>query len=151
MTGAVTGAAVTGLTSPTYTLSADMAPDVNSKQSAVTALGGTQAGVDVSSVSRPFTVLVAKPRVATVLGKPNPVTGLINNVPRNKYRILVRKGLTILAGQPSNIGMHRSEFDLPAGADTADIPGINALVSLSVGFHWANANGIADTLKTNLI
>jgi len=52
----VTGGAQTGFTAPTYTLSVDTAPDINGKQHAVTALGGTQAGVTSHSVSNPFTV-----------------------------------------------------------------------------------------------
>lgn len=35
----VTGAAVTGLTSPTYSLTTDVAPSLNGKQYAITAVG----------------------------------------------------------------------------------------------------------------
>ena len=57
LTSPITGAAVTGLTSPTYTVAVDTPPNTWSKQWAVTALGGTQTGVDTSSsASRPFTL-----------------------------------------------------------------------------------------------
>lgn len=52
----VTGGTQTGLTSPTYTLTADIAPSALGKQHAVTALGGTQTGVRTSSAADPFTV-----------------------------------------------------------------------------------------------
>lgn len=52
--GTLTGAEQTGFTSPTYTTAADNAPDFNAKQVAVTAVGGTQAGVTAHSVSSPF-------------------------------------------------------------------------------------------------
>lgn len=74
--GSLTGAAQTGFTTPGYTLTVDNAPDTNAKQSAVTALTGTQAGVTVHSVSSPFLISAWKPKTLAVLGKPNPVTGL---------------------------------------------------------------------------
>lgn len=55
LTSPITGAAQTGFTSPTYTLTSDLAPDNNGKQVAVTALGGTQVGVTTHSVAAPFT------------------------------------------------------------------------------------------------
>jgi hypothetical protein len=55
-TSPVTGAAQSGLTAPTYTLTADVAPAQNAKQYAVTALGGTQTGVISHSVAAPFTL-----------------------------------------------------------------------------------------------
>lgn len=41
----LTGASQSDLTSPTYTLTSDVAPNSNGEQAAVTALGGTQTGV----------------------------------------------------------------------------------------------------------
>lgn len=96
--GSITGAAQTGFTSPTYTTSPDAAVDTNQKQVAITALGGTQAGVDVHSVSRPFVVSASRPKQFAVLGKPNPTTGLIADVPVNKYKVRTIKGVTPLTG-----------------------------------------------------
>jgi len=73
----VTGAPITGFTSPTYTLIADTAPDVNGKAYAVSALGGTQAGVVVSSSSYPFTLLFTRPKVIRQL----PALGLNGRLP----------------------------------------------------------------------
>lgn len=144
MTGAITGIPVTGLTSPTYTLTADTAIDQNSRQSYVSALGGTQTGVAVHSVSLPFTVTVSRPRVLKTLGKAN-LNGLIASVGRNVYKILVRKGVLPLAGQPNAIALSRSEFEIPSGSEAADLVSLKAMVSFLGGFITTNGTGIADT------
>ncbi len=148
---AITGGAQTGFTSPVYNNVADTAPDVNSKQVAVTSLGGTQAGVDAHSVSRPFTITVTKPKNAAALGKPNPVTGLISSVPMNTYKILVRKGVTPLAGQPSRIAMLRLDMDIPAGSDTADAANLRAAFRALVGTISSVSAGLGDTLINGVL
>jgi len=96
LTSPVTGGAQTGLTSPTYTLATDTAPTSAGKQYAVSALGGTQAGVDASSTpSRPFTWTGSRPAVLRQLPALNASTGLLPNVPNNVYKVLVRKGVTV--------------------------------------------------------
>lgn len=149
--GSITGAAQTGLTSPTYTTSADTPPDVNSKQSAITAIGGTQTGVDVHSVSRPFTCTATRPKSFGVLGKPNPVTGLIAQVPRNITKVLTRKGVTVLAGQPNQVMIIRTEIELPAGADTADANNVAAALSAHIGLLSGASAGIGDTVKNGVL
>lgn len=129
LTSPVTGAAQTGFTSPTYTVAADTAPDTNGKQHAVTALGGTQAGVDISSVSRPFTVTFVRPKVLRNLGSPNPVTGVISNVPNNTYKLITRKGVLPLTGQPSRTMIVTTTVEVPAGADSADPANVRAALS----------------------
>lgn len=141
----VTGGAQTGFTSPTYTFVTDVAPDTNGKQFAVTAIGGTQAGVDVSSVSRPFTFTFTRPKNLRVLGQMNPVTGLISNVPNNTYKGLVRKGVLPLAGQPNRICSGSFTLDVPAGADTADPANVRACISLLVGMLSQLSAGFGDT------
>lgn len=93
ITSPITGAAQTGFTSPTYTVVSDMAPTPQGKQVAVSALGGTQAGVTTHTVSSPFTLNFVRPPVYKTLGKPNPTTGLIKDVPRNTYKFIGRKGV----------------------------------------------------------
>lgn len=143
--GAITGAAQTGFTTPGYTTTVDTPPDVNSKQSAITSLSGTQAGVNAHSVSQPFTITATRPRQAAVLGKPNPTTGLIASVPRNTYKVLTRKGVLPLAGQPSQVMIIRTEIEVPAGADTADAANIRAALSAHIGMLSASSAGIGDT------
>lgn len=141
----VTGAAQTGFTTPTYTLTADVAPDSNGKQHAVSAIGGTQTGVDVSSVSRPFTATFVRPKALKTLGNANPVTGIISNVPRNTYKLITRKGVLPLAGQPSQTMLVTTIIEVPAGSDTADPANIRAALSLHLGLLAQQSAGIGDT------
>lgn len=147
----VTGAAQTGLTSPTYTHVPDLAPDSNGKQVAVTALGGTQTGVTAHSVASPFTTTFYRPKTLVGLGKPNPVTGLITSIPRNVYGAVTRKGVTPLAGQPIIPAVFRTTCEVPAGADLADPANIRAGLSMHLGSLWAQSAGVGDTLVSGVI
>jgi hypothetical protein len=146
LTTPVTGAAQTGLTSPTYTIAADTPPDATAKQYAVTALGGTQTGVTVSSVSSPFTTSMFRPKNYQVLGKPNPTTGLIARVPRNTYKVITRKGVTPLAGQPIANMVVTTIIEVPAGSDVADSANIRAALSMHFGSVAQATSGIGDTV-----
>jgi hypothetical protein len=152
LTTPVTGGAQTGFTSPTYTIAADTAPTSAGKQYAVTALGGTQTGVDsASSPSRPFTITLSRPQVLRALGVVDPVTGVLRSVPRNSYKIIVRKGVTPLSGQAAAILNATLQVDVPAGADTADAANIRASISLLVGALNQISASIGDTLITGVI
>lgn len=142
----VTGAAQTGFISPTYTIVQDQAPDNNAKQFAVTALGGTQAGVTTHSRSSPFTGTLFIPKTYKLLGQPNPVTGRVRDFPRNPYKLIVRKGVTPLAGQPVQPFNITVSMDLPAGADLADPANVRAALSFAFGLAFATATGLGDTL-----
>lgn len=146
----ITGGAQTGFTTPGYTTTVDTPPDVNSKQVAVTAITGTQAGVDSHSVARPFTVTFSRPKQFQSLGKPNPVTGLIGTVPRNIYKLLTRKGVLPLAAQPSQVALIRSEIEIPAGADTADAANLRAMISAHIGVLQSISAGLGDTVITGI-
>lgn len=140
MSGVITGATVTGLTSPTYTLTADTAADDNARQSVVTTLGGTQTGVITHAVSAPFSVTVTRPKSLRTLGKAN-LNGLIPNVGRNTYGMLFRKGAVPLSGQPYQIALIRASAEIPAGSELNDKPNLAALASLFGGFSSTNADG----------
>lgn len=146
----VTGGPQTGLTSPTYTLTATNAPGVNGKQYAVTALGGTQTGVDLHSVSKPFTITYWVPILWKYLGKANPVTGVIANVPMNTQKVVTRKGVIPLAGQPSVNFTITTVMDVPAGSDVADSPELKAALSLHIGALWGQSSGIGDAVLTGV-
>lgn len=132
-TSPLAGGSQTGFTSPTYTLAPDVGPNASSEQWAVTATGGTQTGVTVHSVSSPFTLTVERPSQFKQLGKANPITGVVANVPRNVYTIRVRKGVDVLAGQPIVPALGEVKLHIPAGADTADANNVRALISCLVG------------------
>lgn len=152
LTSPVTGAAMVGLTSPTYTVTADNAPPGNpGRQYAVTALGGTQTGVTVHSISSPFTINFTRPATPKLLGTPNPVTGVVANVPMNSYTIIVRKGVTPLAGQPVKASIMKLSMDIPAGSDLADPLNIKAGLSLLFGAAWQQASGVGDLTVNGIL
>lgn len=151
LTSPITGGAQTGFTSPTYTHVADIAPDVNGKQVAVTALGGTQTGVTVHTVASPFTVTIIRPKAFKTLAPVVPGTGLLPSVPKNSWKVIVRKGVTPLAGQPASVMLVKLEVDVPAGADTADAPNIRAAISAAVGALSQQSAGFGDTLVSGVV
>lgn len=151
LTSPITGAAQTGLTSPTYTHVTDVAPDSNGRQVAVTALGGTQTGVITHSVAAPFTITAVRPKVFKSLGKANPVTGLISNVPKNVYKCLTRKGVLPLAGQPYQTMLITTVIEVPAGADLADAPNVRAALSAHFGAIAQQSAGFGDTAVTGIL
>lgn len=143
LTTPVTGAAVDGLTSPTYTLSSDAAPNAHSKQYAVTALGGTQTGVSAHAISNPFTITVERPASYRGVGTPHPVTGVLGNQPRNVLKIRIRKGMLPLAGQAAQTSNCEVRIPVPAGADVADPNSLSAMISCLGGVLYADADQIA--------
>lgn len=147
----VTGAAVTGLTTPTYTLTTDVAPSVNGKQYAITALGGTQTGVDVNTVSKPFSVSFFRPVQLRVLPQANPVTGIVKNIPLNTYKLITRKGVLPAANQVSMVAKITTIIEVPAGADTYEPEDLRAMISLHFGVGSAQASGIADTIVSGIL
>jgi len=147
----VSGATVPGFTSPTYTFTADVAPNVHSKQWAVTSVGGTQAGVNAHSISEPFTVTFMRPERLRALPSPNPVTG---KYPRsrgsNTFTLLLRKGCSPAVELSGLIPM-RLEIPVPVGTDKNDLPAVRAAVSAFFGFGYANADEIAQALVDGMI
>lgn len=150
-TSPVTGAAVAGLTSPTYTLTTDVAPNIHGKQYAVTALGGTQTGVDVNSVSKPFSVSFFRPASLKVLPQANPVTGLYKSIPVNTYKLITRKGAVPAANQNSMVARITTIIDVPAGVDTYEPEEVRAMLSAHAGVLWAQASGISDTVISGVL
>jgi hypothetical protein len=152
LTSPITCCAQTGFTSPTYTIATDTAPSNTGKQYAVSAIGGTQTGVDAaSSPSRPFTVTLSRPAVLRQLPAVDPLTGVLRNVPKNSYKILVRKGVTPLAGQAAQILIGTVTLDIPAGADVADAANVRAALSLMIGSLNSISASIGDTCVTGVI
>jgi len=151
LTSPVTGATVAGLTSPTYTLTTDTAPNVNGKQYTISALGGTQTGVDVNTISKPFSVSFFRPPVLRTLPQANPVTGIIKNVPVNTYKLITRKGASPAANQTSMVMNITTTIQVPAGVDTYEPEDLRAMISLHFGAGSQAASGIADTTVTGVL
>jgi hypothetical protein len=147
----VTGTAQTGLTSPTYTVVSDVPPNAYSKQYAVTALGGTQTGVDVHGASKPFTLTFARPPQIRSAPIPNPGNNVIGNSPRNVYSVLVRKGVVPVSGQTPQVMTLRCDLSVVAGSDLVEPEDIRAALSLLIGALSQQSAGLGDTLVTNLL
>ncbi|DAD51241.1 TPA_asm: coat protein [ssRNA phage SRR7976357_1] len=146
-TSPITGAAISGLTSPTYTIVADTPPSAVSKQYAVSGLGGTQTGVTAHSLSSPFTQTMFRPSSFKVLGQPNP-SGVIRSFPNNTFTVLTRKGVSVLASQPIQTMLIKTDLRIPSGADTYDLVNIKAAISAHIGLLWQIAQGLTDTVTT---
>jgi hypothetical protein len=145
ITSPFTGSTITGFTSPTYDYVEDhVPPGVAGEQVAVDTIGGTQANVNAHSVSSPFTITVTRPRTFKSLPTVNPVTGTLPNVPRNVYKVILRKGVNPLSGQPDVPMLCTGEFHVPAGADTADPENVKAAVCAFIGLLNDQSDGIAD-------
>lgn len=152
ITSPITGATVAGLTSPTYTVTPDVAPPGNpGEQVAVTALGGTQTGVTSHSVASPFTLNVTRPANPRVLGTPNPVTGVVAQVPMNTYKVITRKGVIPLAGQPSRVMNITTTMDIPAGSDLADPNNVRAALSAHFGMIAQQSANISDLVINGIL
>jgi len=147
----VAGAVVPGFTTPTYTLTADIAPNQNGKQFAVTALGGTQVGVDANTVSKPFTLTFFRPPVLKPLPAANPVTGVIKVIPTNTYKLITRKGAKPSLNQVDQVMRITTVIEVPAGCETYEPEDVKAMVSAHFGAAYASASGIADTLITGIM
>lgn len=146
----VTGSAQTGLTSPTYTLSADVGPNAFSRQYAVTALGGTQTNVRLHSASDPFTFTGERP--STFVGTPVVASGAtLQRVGRNEYKLRTRKGVVCVVGQSPQICIIETRISIPAGSDVNDSINIRAALSLHGGAIAQISSAIGDTAVTGLI
>lgn len=147
----ITGSTQTGLTSPTYTIAADSAPDTNGKQYYVSALGGTQTGVLAHSVAAPFTLAMFRPKALKSLAPVNPVTGTLRSVPMNTYKVNTRKGLLPLAGQSYKTGLITTQLDIPAGADLADPLSVRAMISAHIGLLTQISDALGASVLTGTI
>lgn len=145
----ITGAAQTGFTSPTYTHQTDTAMTNYGKQVAVTALGGTQAGVTVHSAQSPFICAFYRPSsIKTIVTGPD---GTVKSVPVNKFTYLTKKGATPGLGIPVGSVLIRTEITVPAGAEAYDAPNVRAALSAHVGLLNQQSAGIGDTIVSGLL
>lgn len=140
ITTVVTGATVTGLTSPTYTMTLDNPPSNNARQSIVSSVGGTQTGVRTHSPSDPFTMTITKPNQAAAYPRVSANGLKIGKTTRNKYTVLIRKGTVPLAGQPAEVSDIRVELNVVSGAEVNDKANIAAMLSLAAAHVNREAN-----------
>lgn len=143
----VTGAAITGLTSPTYTVVPDSVPGVT-KSWYVSALGGTQTGVTPHSIASPFTISWKNPVSLVSPGVVDASGVLRSPIRRNRYELIVRKGGVPVSGQAARLSVVRVQFEVEAGVETNDPSQILAMLFAAFGATTQLLPGIKDTLTT---
>jgi hypothetical protein len=79
------------------------------------------------------------------------VNNVLRNVAYNVYKVIGRKGLTVLAGQPVKTSVISTEIPVPAGADVADVPNIKAMLSCYIGAMNQQAQGLSDLCVTGVL
>jgi len=144
----ITGGAQTGFTSPTYTVVADAAPGLYGRQWYVSALGGTQTGASVHTVSSPFTISVFRPARVAPVPTANPITGIIASVPKNQYKAIIRKGCMVAANNSPQIAQIEVLMKIPAGAETYNPNEIRAMFSAAIGFLNQQSAALGDAVQT---
>jgi hypothetical protein len=77
--------------------------------------------------------------------------GLYSRVPMNEYQLLTRKGVTPAEGMPDRVGMIRTVFSVPAGAEGYDPAEIRAMVSAHLGYLEQQSANIGDVLIEGLL
>lgn len=147
----ITGAAQTGFTSPGYTTVADAAPDQYGQQRAITVATGTQAGVDVHSISRPFTLTWVRPKKLKVLNANTTTQTVLKDVGNNEWLLITRKGVSIAVNQPPRIMTIRTIISVPAGADINDPASVRACLAAHIGTLNAGSAGIGDTAISGIV
>lgn len=152
VSGVITGGAQTGFTAPTYTVTVDSAPNNWSKQWAIIAFGGTQAGVVAHSVNAPFTHTCRRPSIMKTIATAllNGVTGQYSRVPFNEYVRLTRKAAQVALGQWV-VNEHRTTNKIYAGTETYDAPNVKAGISFHDGASTANQAGVGDMVTTGIM
>lgn len=154
LTSPVTGGAQTGFTTPTYTVTADNAPNASTgKQWNVTAVSGTGNTPRLHAISDPFTVLFERPGLLKTLAVlVSGVTGLYGSVPENVYTgCRVRKGVNIAANNIPRVMVLDFKARVPAGADAFNPVDIRGGLSLFIGALNQVSAGLGDTLTTGTL
>lgn len=143
LAGVVTCATnVSGLTNPTYTLVEDRANDTNARQFYVSALGGTQTGVETHSVRRPFTVTAWRPKNLVQPGSVDPTTGLLRTYGKNVSSMLIRTALRPVNAENPRPMMMKIIWEVPAGGEFTDMAQLRAVNTLAGGLFWAQGSNL---------
>jgi len=149
LTSPVTGAAQTGFTSPTYTLTADRFPGPNGVQYAVSALGGTQVGATANSAAAPFLVSVERP--VSLKTQKISAAGIVYSPGRNRHRIATRKGMVAVTAQPALEGICETFIAVPVGAETVSPAEIRAMLSAHIGVLTQYASALGDQMASGVV
>lgn len=130
----ITGAAVTGLTSPTYTLVLDGGGEQNQLAYIISALGGTQTNVQTHNVLTPFQLIETRPKVVrSAVNIPATAIGLQTQVPVNEHRLMTRKGVAVNGSGAYARAFIETRFVVPGPAVYYDLSNLKAMLSCHVG------------------
>lgn len=147
-TSPVTGAAVPGFTSPTYTLSQDTAPTSSGKQFAVTGLSGTGL-TTITGAATPFTHTFFKPPVLKV--KQVDSAGRAQSAPNNVYKCITRKSVMLDSFGTTRIMLVTTTIEVPAGSESYDPDDVKAALSSHVGLLSQQSSGVATTVLNGVL
>jgi len=152
ITSPIAGPNVADLVTPTYTLTADQALEKNQKAYVVSAIGGTQANVEIHSAASPFQVIVSRPKdfkypSSAILAS----EGYLANAPVNEYKVITRKGGAINSGTGSARILIETRIVVPVGNPDSDSANLSAAVSAHVGALYADADALFDFLSNNVL
>ncbi len=141
------------LTSPTYTIAVDTPLDPSCQKAwYVSALGGTQNGVEIQNAANPFQLVIAKPKAfklpsASVLD----TAGFVANAPVNEYKLITRKGVKLNGVGGSARVLLETRFVVPVNSPNADLANCQAALSLHTGAIWQNPTQFWTMINTNVL
>jgi hypothetical protein len=72
-------------------------------------------------------------------------------VPDNVYKVITRKGVLPLAGQPYAVMNITTTISVPAGSDTADAANVRAALSVHLGALAQQSAGIGDLAVNGIL
>lgn len=129
----VAGLAQEGFTDPSIELAPDSAPSPNGKQWYVSGVSG-MPDVTTHSVASPYTVSVFRPATIKVAGPGQATaTGVVVNQPKNTYKVITRKAVTINSLGAKAIALVTTSIDVPVGTSDEDLAALKAAISLHGG------------------
>lgn len=150
LTSPVTGGAQTGFTSPTYTVTADASPTANSRQWAVTAVGGSGNTARTHANGDPFTATYYRTASYKTLGPLN-AAGFPSRVPRNTDKWVFRKGVIPHSSLAAQTAIVTVTIDRPAGSESNNPIDLRGLLSLVVGVLNQQSAGFGDTAVSGIL
>lgn len=152
LTSPVTGAPQTGLTTPTYTVVSDVAPDLYTSQWAVTALGGTQTGATAQTgADNPFNVSISRAKVLKPGPNVNSQNQIVGQPARNITKGSAKKGMRVNSASSVRFPAYFDwRLSVPAGSESVDPAEIRAMLSLVIGQLTQMSAGIGDTIVTGI-
>lgn len=119
----------------TYTFAEDMANDNRTRVYVVSAIGGTQTGVNLHTVDAPKQVMFKRPAQFLQPSAFNTVSGRYGRVPKNVTRVIGRGSCNVAAGQVEIIQMS-TDIGIPAGGVTFDRANVEASVAMYIAALW---------------